>query len=177
MLGYEGDNAFYRGDYKSAADLYNQALDKASHTTDAHLILVSKVNGAKTQVALGAYKPAAASLRTLSQEADSMGLKYVSAECAIYQAQASIGTKKYGEAKANLQIAMNSGEKLGLHVLPARERDLYEQAQKKLGFDSSELQFRLIEFGKPLGPPWGQDQKLAMLAAWLALANTVGSRR
>jgi hypothetical protein len=28
---------------------------------------------------------------------------------------------------------------------------------------------RLAALGKPLGPPWTQDEKLASLAAWLVL--------
>ncbi|HTW24219.1 MAG TPA: tetratricopeptide repeat protein, partial [Candidatus Baltobacteraceae bacterium] len=50
LLGFEGDNAFYRGDYKTAADLYRQALEQASHTTDPQMILTSKINAAKVAV-------------------------------------------------------------------------------------------------------------------------------
>jgi hypothetical protein len=31
------------------------------------------------------------------------------------------------------------------------------------------LRVRLAAFGKPLGPPWTRDHKLASLAAWLVL--------
>ena len=120
LLGYQGDNAFYRGDYGTAAALYGQAVEKASHSADAHLVLVSKVNSAKTQVALGKFKEGAAALRSLSQDAESMGLKYVAVECSIYLAEASIGMKKYDAAKAGLQSALNSSEKLGLQGLLAQ---------------------------------------------------------
>jgi len=120
ILGYQGDNAFYRGDYIHATLLYTQAVERASHTTDAHLILVSKVNEAKSEVVVGTYTPGARLLRTLAQDADSMGLRYISAECAIYQAQALIGMKNYGGAKASLQPALNSSEKLGLQGLLAQ---------------------------------------------------------
>jgi eukaryotic-like serine/threonine-protein kinase len=119
MLGYEGDNAFYRGDYKAAAALYAQAVEKAAHSTDAHLILVSKVNAAKTQVALGNFREGAAALRSLAQDADSMGLKYVSVECSIYLAEASIGIRSYAPAATSLRSAMNTSEKLGLQGLLA----------------------------------------------------------
>ena len=40
----------------------------------------------------------------------------------------------------------------------------------ELGLSADELTRRLAEFGRTLGPPWRQDEKLATLAAWLALA-------
>jgi hypothetical protein len=33
------------------------------------------------------------------------------------------------------------------------------------------LQRRVAELGKPIGPPWTQDQKFAALVAWLALVG------
>jgi eukaryotic-like serine/threonine-protein kinase len=120
LLGYQGDNAFYRGDYKTAATLYDQAVQKAVHTSDAHLILISKVNAAKVKVALGDYKIAASALQSLLQDADSMGLKYVSVECSIYLAEASIGMKKYSAAESGLREAVNSSERLGLQGLLAQ---------------------------------------------------------
>jgi eukaryotic-like serine/threonine-protein kinase len=120
LLGFEGDNAFYRGKYKDAAVLYTQAVEKASRGTDARLTLVSKVDAARTKVALGNFKEASAALQSLSHEADSMGLKYVSVECSIYLAEASIGMKNYTAAKAALRDALNNSEKLGLQDLLAQ---------------------------------------------------------
>jgi len=40
IQGYQGDNAFYRGDYKAAAALYDEALKTAPHTSGLDLILV-----------------------------------------------------------------------------------------------------------------------------------------
>ena len=120
ILGFEGDNAFYRGDYKSAASLYGQAIEKAAHSADAHLILVSKVNFSKTQVALGNFREGYTGLKNLQQEADSMGLKYVSVECSIYLAEAAIGMKNYGAARTALQAALTISEKFGMQGLLAQ---------------------------------------------------------
>ena len=120
LLGFEGDNAFYQGKYKEAAALYAQAVEKASHGTDARLTLVSKVNSAKTKVALGSYHEASGALQPLCQEADSMGLKYVSVECSIYLTEASIGMKNYRAAEIGLRDALNNSEKLGLQSLLAQ---------------------------------------------------------
>lgn len=133
ILGFDGDNAFYRGDYKSAAALYDQALQQASHTTDAHMILLSKVNSARAAVKQGRFQAASVSLRSLAQEANNMGLKYVSTECSIYLAQALIGMKSYGPAKTELQTALNSSERLGLGGLLAQGHFLLGQALELSG--------------------------------------------
>lgn len=52
----------------------------------------------------------------------------------------------------------------------ARERDLIAQASKNLRIKPNALVRRLAALGKPMGPPWTQDEKLATLVAWLALA-------
>jgi hypothetical protein len=36
--------------------------------------------------------------------------------------------------------------------------------------DAADLQQQITELGRSLGPPWRQDEKLASLAAWIALA-------
>ncbi len=133
VLGFEGDNAFYRGDYKSAGTRYDQALESASHTTDAHLILMSKVNAAKVAVMQGRFPAASASLRSLSQQANNMGLKYVSVECSIYLADAATGMKSYGPAKTSLQDALNSSDKLGLQSLLAQSHFLLARALELSG--------------------------------------------
>jgi len=57
----------------------------------------------------------------------------------------------------------------GLPVTAVRERDLYLRATTTLAISLSSLRKRLIELGQPIGPPWREDEKLAALAAWLAL--------
>jgi hypothetical protein len=42
---------------------------------------------------------------------------------------------------------------------------------KEKGLLDSQSEHRALEWGKPLGPPWRQDHKLAALAAWHILAR------
>jgi tetratricopeptide (TPR) repeat protein len=119
IQGYEGDNAFYRGEYKTASALYDEALKTAAHAGDLDLILVSKFNVAKVAVRLGQFQSAANSLGKLSEEADSMGLKYVSVECSIYHAEALMNRKGYEPARKELESALSRSDKLGLRSLLA----------------------------------------------------------
>jgi hypothetical protein len=57
-------------------------------------------------------------------------------------------------------------------VSPIRERDLFTLALAELGIPLADLNRRLLEAGRSIGPPWAQDQKHAALAGWIVLAHS-----
>lgn len=57
----------------------------------------------------------------------------------------------------------------GLPVTAVPERDLHLRAATTFAISPSSLRKRLTELGQPIGAPWRDDEKLATLAAWLAL--------
>jgi hypothetical protein len=59
----------------------------------------------------------------------------------------------------------------GLALLRIKERELLARGARVLKVREDALLPRLSEMGRPLGPPWRQDEKLAALVAWLALAE------
>jgi hypothetical protein len=64
----------------------------------------------------------------------------------------------------------------GLPVIRAKERDLLDRGAALAGLTPDEVGGHLAALGATLGPPWRQDEKLATLAAWLALAGAVAAR-
>jgi len=66
---------------------------------------------------------------------------------------------------------IKASENRGLHVLGIRERDLVARGAEELGISAEALPLCLSELGRAVGAPWGQDQKLAALAAWIVLAS------
>jgi hypothetical protein len=62
-------------------------------------------------------------------------------------------------------------ESCGLPVLGVREKELAGQAATALGLTADDLQRRVAELGKIIGPPWRQDEKQCAIAAWLALSG------
>jgi hypothetical protein len=54
--------------------------------------------------------------------------------------------------------------------LSVKERELLDRAEQTLRLKPADLARRVTELGRPLGSPWSQDEKLASLAAWLALS-------
>jgi hypothetical protein len=63
-------------------------------------------------------------------------------------------------------------ERLGLSVVRIRERDLAARAAAALHRPPAELAATVAALGRPLGPPWGADQKSAALLAWVLLAES-----
>jgi hypothetical protein len=57
----------------------------------------------------------------------------------------------------------------GLRLTEVKERELHDRAASGLGLSPNVLSRRLSEWGRELGPPWRQDEKLAALVGWLAL--------
>jgi hypothetical protein len=57
-------------------------------------------------------------------------------------------------------------------VKRVREREVWDRAAGVLHLELPALQERINTLGRSLGPPWRQDEKLASLAAWIALAES-----
>jgi len=132
-LNFQGDSAFYRGDFNSARTLYGQAIQAASRTKERDKVLDSKIGLARIAVSEGHSREAISSLKSLAQEADSLGLKYLSVECSIYVGEALVNSKDYSRARQELEPALGKAEKLGLRTLLARDHYLLGTALRLAG--------------------------------------------
>ena len=115
-----GDAAFYKGDNAAARTQYEEAAEISSKAGNPERILISKVNKAKVEMAVGHYGPVIPVLKKLADDADKLGLRPVSVECSIYLGQAMIAGKSYGPARQDLDMALARAQKLGLRVLEAK---------------------------------------------------------
>jgi hypothetical protein len=87
---------------------------------------------------------------------------------AILASHALIHTADGEHFRAALSRA---SESFRVPVVPIREKEVWDRASAELGVARGVLERRIREMGRALGPPWTQDQKLATLAAWFALAS------
>jgi serine/threonine protein kinase/tetratricopeptide (TPR) repeat protein len=132
-LDFQGDSTFYRGDSKSAQTLYGQALQIAAQTKDREKALACEIGLAKVAIGEGRSREVVSSLKALAQEADSLGLKYLSVECSVDLAEALVNTKDYSRARQELEPALARAEKLGLRTLLARDHYLLATALRATG--------------------------------------------
>ena len=67
---------------------------------------------------------------------------------------------------------LQGAQACGLDTVAIPQRSIWEEGEAALGVARDELRHRIDELRRELGPPWAQDQKLAALAAWIALARS-----
>lgn len=120
VLLWMGDGYLYKGDYNSARQQYDRALQIASKRSDRERALLSKVGKAKVDINDGHAQASIKSLRVLAQEADALGLKSLSVECSVELGSAMVATNDYKAAREELERALARAEKLGLLVLQAK---------------------------------------------------------
>jgi tetratricopeptide (TPR) repeat protein len=119
-LGFQGDQFFYKSDYKAAESSYQQALQAATHAKESETVLTMKMRLAKAAVEQGRSAEAAAMLRPLIQDADTQGLVNASVEGSIYLAEALLAKHDNAHARQELDRALARADKIGLKALSAR---------------------------------------------------------
>src|SRR6266508_6597711 len=63
-----------------------------------------------------------------------------------------------------------AAQERGLPVIRVREKEIFSLASAGLHIPEEEIARCLKDIGRSIGAPWTQDQKLAALAAWVAVA-------
>ncbi len=132
-LLFEGDAAYYRGDFKSASASYQQALQASVLSKEPDRILTAKVSLAKIAVEEGRNQQAISSLRQLMQQADEQGVAHISLECSVYMARAMIQNHDHTHAQQELERALLRADKLGLRPLSAKAHYLMAESLSASG--------------------------------------------
>jgi hypothetical protein len=88
---------------------------------------------------------------------------------ALAQILASHALIHAAEGELFREALRNASRECRLSMTEVKERELHDRATRSLGLPLADLSRRLAEWGRVLGPPWRQDEKLAALVAWLAL--------
>jgi serine/threonine protein kinase/tetratricopeptide (TPR) repeat protein len=132
-LGWQGDAFYYRGDVKSAKSYYERALQAATRTSERDKVLLAKVDLAKVSVQEGHAGAALNSLRSLAQQAQELGLKYIAIECSLHMAEAMTQAKDYSHARQELDRALSQSDKLGLKPLTVKAHYLLATTLRQSG--------------------------------------------
>jgi tetratricopeptide (TPR) repeat protein len=138
ILNFQGDTFYYRGDFKSAAGLFSQALAGSSRDMEKDAVLLSELNSAKCAVKEKRGQAAVAPLKALVQEADAAGLKHISTGAKLALAEALLNAHQYPAAKKELEASLRTSEKLGLQALLARSHYLLGRTLELSGSGSAE---------------------------------------
>jgi eukaryotic-like serine/threonine-protein kinase len=115
----QGDIAFYSGDNKAAREHYQQGLQLAQKAKAPEAVLTSRLNLARVAIAEGRSASVVNELRSISQDADRQGMKYLALVSSVDLATAMINSKDYAGASRVLDQALNTSEKLGIRLQTA----------------------------------------------------------
>jgi hypothetical protein len=134
--------------------------------------LVTRSLDTANRLAREALERAVKDLRSSGREAAGAALLLGSGRplprelAAILAAHPLIHTAEGEMYREALRLACESAS---LPVTGFRERDVVATAAERLAVSPDLLRTRAAALGKPLGPPWTQDHKLASLAAWVVM--------
>jgi hypothetical protein len=76
------------------------------------------------------------------------------------------------EGRLYQRALLQGAEARGLDTVAVPKKSIWEQGEAALGVVQDELWGWIDQLRREIGPPWAEDQKLAALAAWIALARS-----
>ncbi|HEY6322715.1 MAG TPA: hypothetical protein VJA16_14260 [Thermoanaerobaculia bacterium] len=143
---------------------------------DAAQELVGRALDGATRMARGALAAAIGELRRQGAGRIACGILQSAARplpslAAVLASHALVHTAEGELFRDALAKAAASKGVPALRALRIKEHELLDRCTARLGVAPGDLERHLAELGRTLGPPWRQDEKLATLAAWLALAS------
>ena len=132
-LTYQGDNALYQADLQAAKARYDEALPLAAATKDRHLQLFVQANQAKVNLRDGRAQAALPVFRTVSAEAETLGLRHLAVDSALSAAEALLQLKQAATARTELLRAVGRAERFGLRLFVAQAYHLLANAIRASG--------------------------------------------
>lgn len=150
--------------------VYHQAAELELSKAEA---LIAEVRASTSATAAHEFSDLVATLETLGFSVRQAVTAAVSGKAfgAIQDIIAAHARMHGAEGDFYREVVAGGCERAGLKVHRVVERDIPVNACRRLGLERAELDERLKRMGDELGPPWSEDYRLAVLAAWLHLAD------
>jgi len=141
--------------------------------------LISKCAASSTQLAGDALRHAIGEAQTRGYRIAGCGVLLASGKPLpeLPSILASHALIHSAEGELFRKVIVQACADVGLPTTEVKEKELYARVQNEFGLAQKDVQYHLVRMGRLIGPPWRQDEKLATLAAWLALAATPRTER
>jgi hypothetical protein len=134
---------------------------------------VSRMRNESRRLALRAIRKVAADLRAQGYKLNGCGLLLSSRRPLpkLSQILASHSLIHSADGELFREALLHAAARCGLKAQAVKEREALDSAARALHIKPADLARRVSELGRALGSPWTQDEKLATMAAWLALGS------
>ena len=119
-MRFQANRLSYAGDLTRASALSKQVVQASVNASDLSLALLAQADMAMISAASEPTRAIASRLGTLSQEADTRGLKSLSVECSVRRAETLLALGDRSEALREAERAIGRAEVLGLKVSLAK---------------------------------------------------------
>jgi tetratricopeptide (TPR) repeat protein/TolB-like protein len=119
-LNLRAEDAFLAGKPSDAIVLLNPAAQSAAASNDRYLVLLTKLNFAKAQIASGRAQPAGAGAGAVATEAARLRLRHLAADASLTAGEALVMQKAYARATTILEDALRESERIGARPLMTR---------------------------------------------------------
>jgi tetratricopeptide (TPR) repeat protein len=133
ILNFQGQTSYYRGDFKAARPLFEQARQSAAKAKDRIQTLSVGINLSRLTVKEGHAGAALSALKNSCKEADSLGVKFIAADCSMTLGEGLLETKDYAGAQSELQAVIRKSDEAGMKSLLPEAHYLLSQALRKVG--------------------------------------------
>jgi hypothetical protein len=142
-------------------------------TADEGRAFISRVESEASRLAYRAIREFQESLLARGYELKRCGLVLASGRALppLPQILASHALIHTADGELFRRAILDASARSGLASATTKERELLSEASRVLRLRANDITRRIAGLGRPLGPPWSQDEKLASVVAWLALAS------
>jgi hypothetical protein len=155
---------------KGAAQPYHYVEEMELHAAERHL----------AACATDSRRLALEALSQISSELRNHGFSLIGSSILLSSARplpdldeilASHALIHTAEGEFFRQAFRKAFERLEVPITGIRERELEDRARAAFGKAAADVRKNIDSLGRPLGPPWTQDEKMAALAAAIVLAE------
>jgi tetratricopeptide (TPR) repeat protein/predicted Ser/Thr protein kinase len=133
VLNHQARRAFYAGDFAAAGSLFAKARANAQKAGSREQSLSAGIGAARVEIHTGRAAAAARALRGLEKSADSLGDKYLSAQCKLYLGEALVAFHSYAQAQAPLSQVAREAQDNGMQSLLPEAEFLMGEALRGAG--------------------------------------------
>ncbi len=119
-LTFRAEDALLAGKPADAVALSSQAVQSAASSNDRYLVLLTKLNLAKAQMASGRSQFAGTSADAVAKESARLGLRYLAADASLTWGEALLAQRNHGKATVTLMAALRDAERIGARPLMTR---------------------------------------------------------
>ncbi len=138
---------------RKAEELVNRGV------RDAHAVALREFNAVLVRLELAGHTPASCSVLVGKPMPDWSVQEILAVHFRMHKAEGALFQN----------AILRAADACGIKTFPLLERELDESVESAWGEAAGIIKLTVCSFAKTIGPPWGKDQRIAVLAALIGM--------